>query len=346
MRIHTVVRVLMVMVVVVSPAVTAQETPVILAETDGEGRPGGLRHVGSMGLLDNGLIVLLDRQHPSVWVIDPADASRRRFDLPAAVNAHAITTAGDTIRVVDTYARELWAYSAYGTFLRRDAVPPSADSKNVIPLHVGRNGQIVGMRRRSVHDVAADSAFRLELVSTDGRLVELAAIPMNPVVWRDTVTGLGGVEFPFGIAGGGWNVMGDTAVIVADGVTGDVRCVDLRRLESCGIVRTGIRHTAVSAAQRDSIAAAIAAKRGVNVVVDRSPRWIAGLTAVVTESGTVYVRVRNGSEWEQVGFPRGTRGRVTAPEWLEVHAIHGNAMFGTRRRPDGVVEVVKVSMNR
>ena len=151
----------------------------------------------------------------------------------------------------------------------------------------------------------------------------------------------------FGDAGA-WTTMGDSAIVVADGITGTISVFtvpDSPRLEtdtpqlSVDSVTMGIEGRLVTNADRER-AEADFRRDNPNV---RGRHWSVAISLLVSDDGKVWAqRAVHGDErqhWTEVDLYGPLRRQVILPERFSLRAITGGKLYGVARDELGIQRV-------
>lgn len=182
--------------------------------------------------------------------------------------------------------------------------------------------------------------------------------------WPDTVFGyhfggarwragrhFGGVNVPF-CSAGAVDILGDTALVVADGVAG---VVSLLRIAEDGLVVADtvdirLRGAPTTAEDVDDVRSALRESRGTlprGVAIDMPEYWSVASAVVALPDGTVWVRQAVGGrrqQWTVANFHTPNVWRIVLPERFDLLAVHGRYVYGVARDALDVESVGRIEV--
>lgn len=143
----------------------------------------------------------------------------------------------------------------------------------------------------------------------------------------------GAMDVPFG-AGGAWGLLGDTAIVLADGVAGTISIVKAgSRSFDADTLDLGVVPRPVSS--RDI--ARLRAEKGLSRsarMPDLPDHWSVATRVIVDERGELWLRQAvegDQQHWLVVTLDTNSKWRVILPERFELKAVHAGYLYGVAK---------------
>ena len=151
-------------------------------------------------------------------------------------------------------------------------------------------------------------------------------------MWRaGTTSGL--LVAPFGV-GGAWGLLGDTAIVLADGVNGTIAIVQAgSRSFQADTVDLGVVARPVSSRDRSRLREEEDLPRGAQMAM-LPERWSVATDMIVDDQGDIWLgqAVEGDQEhWLVVTLDTRSRRRVVLPDGFELKAVHAGRLYGIAR---------------
>lgn len=189
--------------------------------------------VAGVAPTSTGEIVVLDSGQKQAFRYDGEARFVGAFGRPGSgpgefQSADRMDVRADTIRIFDAMQQRWSEFDLGGNHVRTVRHPELAGGRRVAYARPMRGGRTLRVTVEQYVRGGPDHApfVTVRLSSTDGRDDELVhRVPGDAVLWypaRGGATPWGLGTTPFGM-GGGWSVLGDSLIVVADGHAGLVR---------------------------------------------------------------------------------------------------------------------------
>lgn len=258
-------------------------------------------------------------------------------------DARKLMLVGDRLMVLDVGQRLVHEFTAGGRFVDAKRMPTVRNTQIGVAVPM-REGSWIGLTEaRYTWNLVSGKVNvpgRIVLVGDrDPVVTELLEYESQVPLWYERNTGL-----PWGPARGfggaaHWDVIGDSAVVIGDGLSGQLRwySATVDSFPLVGVVDTDLGGRPVASADRDRL---IGRARRTLQAIPRNAEWLIpqlkpGITKLLVDSeGCVWVRgPLDTAEW---AFPDwtviGTSGRravdITLPMDLDVRAITRTRIYG------------------
>lgn len=161
----------------------------------------------------------------------------------------------------------------------------------------------------------------------------------------------GGLNVPFGSAGA-VDVLGDTALVVADGVAGVVSLLRIAQdtVIVADTVDIRLRGVPTTIEDVDDVRLALRESHGTlprDVVIDMPEYWSVASAVVTLPDGTVWVRQAASGprqRWTVASFRSPNVWRIVLPERFDLLAVHGRQVYGVARDALDVERVGRVEV--
>lgn len=161
----------------------------------------------------------------------------------------------------------------------------------------------------------------------------------------------GHIDVPFGRAGA-VDVLGDTALVVADGVTGVVSLLRITEdtLVVAGTVDIGLRGVPTTAEDIADIRLALRESQGTlprDIAIDMPEYWSVASAVIALADRVVWVRqAADGrrQRWTVASFDSPNMWRVVLPERFDLLAVHGQYVYGVAKDALDVERVGRIEV--
>ena len=172
--------------------------------------------------------------------------------------------------------------------------------------------------------------------------------PFGGARWRQGRS-FGGMSVPFGKAGA-VDVLGDTALVVADGVAGVVTLLRIadNALVVADTIDIGLRGVPTTAEDVARVRRALRESRGTlprDVAIDMPDYWSVASRVIARPDGVVWVRrAVDGprQQWTVASFDSPKVWRVVLPDHFNLLAVHGQYLYGVAKDAYDVERVGRV----
>lgn len=161
----------------------------------------------------------------------------------------------------------------------------------------------------------------------------------------------GGMDVPFGRAGA-VDVLGDSALVVADGVTGVVSLLRTAQdaLDVVGTVDLGVRGKPTTAEDMAAVRRTLRESQGTlprDIAIDMPGHWSVASAVVALPDGVVWVRQAadaRSQQWTVASFNSSEAWQVVLPERFDLLAVHGQHVYGVAKDALDVERVGRVAV--
>ena len=320
---------------------------------------GYFNRIGAIVMRDDGLWVL-DAGHRQVFRFDAAGRlavvfggqgnGPGEFILPSALRVDSVVTIPDVRQV------RVSRFTLDGEHLETRRVSgPVAPSAGLAVLRSGVTVYVTSVNyTMSSSGISGDPYGHVTVgFAGSSRADTIASLQGGSVMWQ-TARRMSLFRTGFGYSGA-WTTMGDSAVVVADGITGTIsvfKVLDSPGMEtetprlSVDSLTMGIAALPVTRADRERVEADFRRDRNVRgqVTFEGWPsHWSLAISLLVSEDGKVWARRAvhqdERQHWTEVDLHGPLRHHVILPEGFSLRAIADGRLYGVATDELGVQRV-------
>lgn len=338
----------------------AAQAPTRVLSIGGMDAPSGdwFQRVGNISVADNGWICVADSGRLEIFCYS-ADGKLQssmggQGDGPGELRALSAMEADTMVVAWDPVTGRTTRYGLDGRVAGSERTRPIGFDTGTA-RHL-RNGFLLSVTAaRFVHGEWYDPYYRLVLSrheSTD----TIAAIRTDAAFWYDAADGVpyGGASTPFG-DGGAWSLVGDSALVVANGYSGELTWYEANAAGLAIVRRTQVPVEARSVSDQDiadvekSLRAELGSAPPRKIVLRAPPSWSGITDLVVADDGDVtYIgsRDRNGRTYWRAVHPDDSLEVVPLPPDFELKAVSDGVFYGVVADEFDVQRVVGIRVER